>query len=152
MYLKKSASAFAPSLAIIVLSVFVLSGCALPPPAASGAIDMVSRGNNVVSHGNIAGGFPRTRSMIIDIDRRTYLGSAEPTDPNKTFGFNRLYGPGRYAANPPAAPGSDIYYKAILSSTDNHVLRCDLTHNSGIRRDGICVDDFGHIYDVVSSR
>jgi hypothetical protein len=129
-------------LAPVVLLAFLLSGC-VAPPTEPGAI---------VSHGNISSAFPRVRTMVIDIDRRTYMGTTEPTAPNQTFGFNRLYGPGRYAAGPAATPDQDIHYKAILSSTDHHVLRCDLTHNDGRRSDGLCLDDFGQIYDVVSSR
>lgn len=65
---------------------------------------MVSRGSNTISHRDIANAFPRLRTSVIDIDRRTYMGNIEPAAPNETFGFDRLYGPGRCAANPPAMP------------------------------------------------
>ncbi len=141
-----------PRLKLLAVTLtFLMSGCATRPLEGE-SIDMVSRGSNTVSHGDIANAFPRLRTIVIDIDRRTYMGNIEPTPPNETFGFDRLYGPGRYAANPPAAPGRNNYYKAILSSADNHILRCDLTHREGKQRDGLCVDDFGHIYDVMPPR
>jgi hypothetical protein len=137
-------------LSFVVLFAFLISGCATRP-INGGPIDMVSRDNNAVSHGDISSeyGYPLLRTMVIDIDRRTYLGNIEPTAPNNTFDLYRLYGPGRYAAGPPITPGRNIYYKAILSSADHHILRCDLTRNEGKPRDGLCVDDFGKIYDVM---
>ena len=113
---------------------------------------MVSRNNSIVSHGDIFSAFPGLRTIVINIDRRTYMGNIEPTAANDTFGFNQRYGPGRYAASPPAISGRDVHYKAILSSTDHFTLRCDLTHNQGKPRDGLCLDDFGRVYDVMAIR
>jgi hypothetical protein len=135
----------------IALLAFAISGCATPALEGD-SIEVVSRNNDLVSHGDIYSAFPRKRTVVIDIDRRTYMGHIEPTAPNDTFGFYRLYGPSRYAASPPAMPASDIHYKAVLSSADNMTLRCDLTQNDGRPRDGLCLDDFGRVYDVISSR
>ena len=135
----------------IAMLAFAISGCATPALEGT-SIEVVSRNNNLVSHGDIYSAFPRKRTVVIDIDRRIYMGHIEPTAPNDTFGFYRLYGPSRYAASPPALPGRDLHYKAILSSADNLTLRCDLTHNEGKPRDGLCLVDFGRVYDVISSR
>ncbi len=56
------------------------------------------------------------------------------------------------ATKSPAAPGRKNYCKAILSSADNHILRCDLAPREGKQRGGLCVDDFGPIFDVLPPR
>lgn len=83
------------------------------------------------------------------MDRRIYSGKSEPTASNQTFGFVHTHGQGRYAASTSAMLRDNSYFKAVLASSDNHTLRCDLRVEDGTRRDGICVDDFGRVYDVV---
>jgi hypothetical protein len=130
---------------------FAMSGCATQTND-SQPLEMMSRDRNSVSHGNVSNVFPRTTRMVINIDRRIYMGNSEPTAANETFGFALTYGQNRYAVASAARLERGNYYKAILSSSDNHVLRCDIATEEGKQRDGICVDDFGRIYDMVSTR
>ena len=135
----------------VLLLAVALSGCGSfisSPPS----LELMSRDTNAVSHGTVSSEYPLTTRIVIDIDRRIYMGTSEPTAPNNTFGWSRIYGPNRYSPAAAAAPGGNRYYKAILSSEDRHVLRCDLTHSKTSQRDGLCVDDFGRVYDVVSTR
>jgi hypothetical protein len=130
---------------------FAISGCATQTND-SEPLEMMSRDRNTVSHGNVSSVFPRTTRIVIDIDRRIYMGNSEPTAPNATFGFALTHGPNRYTAVSATRLERGNYSKAILSSSDNHVLRCDIATEEGKQRDGICVDDFGRIYDMVSTR
>jgi len=153
----QSAAAFNSSVAVrarrvcIALLAWAVAGCATPPQNPR-TIDIISRESNDVSHGVVSSYFPRTTKIVIDIDRRIYSGNSEPTASNETFGFVRSYGQGRYTASTTTTLLNNSYFKAILSSSDNHTLRCDLRAEGGLRRDGICLDDFGRVYDVVSSR
>jgi hypothetical protein len=135
----------------VLLLTFVMSGCAAQTNGIQ-PLEIMSRDSNTVSHGNVSNAFPRTTRIVIDIDRRIYLGNSEPTAPNETFGFALTYGQNRYAAVSAGRLERSNFYKAILSSSDNHVLRCDIAKEEGKQRDGICVDDFGRIYDMVSTR
>lgn len=134
-----------------LLLALVMSGCATQTNGTE-ALEMMARDSNTVSQGNISSAFPRTARIVIDIDRRIYMGNSEWAAPNETFGFARIYGPNRYAAPSATRLERSNFYKAILSSSDNHRLRCDIAREEGKQRDGICVDDFGRVYDLVSSR
>ena len=89
---------------------------------------------------------------MIEIDRRIYMGTAERTAPNDTFGLVIAYGPNTRAAGTPMPLGLTNYYRAILSSSDHHVLRCDFIGDDLSQRDGLCIDNFGRLYDLVSSQ
>lgn len=127
----------------------VVAGCATQS-AANYTIALTPRGGNAPIYGVVTHELPRTTKIVIDIDRRLYMGTAEPTPQNETYGFAFKYGVRNGAIVAPV--DGNFYSKAILSSSDRHVLRCDLVYNEGGQRDGLCVDDFERLYDVLLSR
>jgi len=135
------------SLFILLLAV-AMPGCA----NFSQPVDLAPREGKIVSHGVISATsmVPRRTLMIVDIDRRIYQGTIESTDANETFGLVLAFGQKGGAAESAGMPG--YYYRATLSSSDNHLLRCDFTGDAGRQRNGICVDDFRRVYDVLSSQ
>jgi len=111
-------------LLLVLPLALVILGCAIETQP----IDIMRRDSNTVSHGIITTNeSPRTTGITIDIDRRIYMGTLGQTAPNKTFGLALAYGKNNRAAESGGALSRNEYYMAILSSTDNHVLRCDFT-------------------------
>jgi hypothetical protein len=135
----------------LLFVILATAGCA-NPPSATQPVELMSRDDNIVSHGTVSSHFPRTTRLVVDVDRRIYVGNSAATAPNQTFGFVHTYGHGRYNPATSALLESRSYQRAVLSSTDNHILRCDFRNAEGQQLDGICVDDFGRIYDVVTPR
>ncbi len=134
---------------LFVLLLAVVTSACTTPAGSSRSLGLTQRGGNAEIYGVVSHEFPRTTRITVDINRRIYMGNAEPVAPNETYGFAHKYGSRTPAA---AAPlDGNLYYKATLSSADNHVLRCDLVYNEGGQRDGICVDDFERIYDALLS-
>jgi hypothetical protein len=135
----------------LLLAVLSIAGCAGSLPAAQ-PLELMSRDDNVVSHGTVSSPFPRTTRLVVDIDRRIYAGNSAPAEPNQTFGFVHTHGRGRYNPSTATLLDSSNYQRAVLSSTDNHILRCDFRTAEGRQLGGICVDDFGRIYDIAMPR
>ena len=100
-----------------------------------GAVDVHMQGRGVIT---------------THIDRRIYGGRYEPTAGNTTFGFIHQYG--RALVPGEALADSDTTFaRAILSSTDNRVLRCDIIGNSQRYHSGICEESGGRVYDIMLS-
>ena len=100
-------------------------------------------------HGDGFGG----GSITITVEGRTYTGSVMRTASNDSFGFFQAYGAGSGGiSGSDAVIGGTVYVKALLSSPDNHGLRCDLTGDNRGHLGGICVDDEKRVYDVLASR
>jgi len=136
-------------LAPVLLLAAVLAGCAVGTEPR----DFTRRDGNTVIHGTISTiEFPRNSDITVEIDRRIYFGTVRKVAPNQTFGIALAHGKSSRAAEAGGTPGADEYYTAVLSSSDNHVLRCDFTGTVSRLRVGICVDDFGSVYDVASSQ
>ena len=135
----KSSVFAAPAIAIF------LTGCSFH-------VQMMPRDNGKIYTGSIEGNGFGSGTMKVDIDGTTFAGPLVRTSSNESFGFIQTYG-GRGAgsfATASSASGSQTA-KAILSSFDNHGLRCDLVADGG-HGGGICVDDQGRAFDVLLSR
>ena len=92
-------------------------------------------------------------SLTIVVDGRTYTGPVMRTGSNESFGFFQAYGSrGSSAFGLAQTFGGTVYVKALLSSSDNSGMRCDLTGDGAGHLGGICVDDRGRVYDVLANR
>ena len=136
--------------AISSLLTLILWGCAYLPPEVS-SLQVTARDGGLVYYGTIKHELPAVVTITVEVDRRVYSGRFELTGANETFGFYRAYGP------PDAVPrtAQDLsrtnYTRAILSSSDYRILRCDFTDTGGRQANGVCVDDARRVYDVVLS-
>jgi hypothetical protein len=88
-------------------------------------------------------------TMTIEIDGHTYSGPMFRTASNDTFGFFQAYGGTRSVFGMSQSFGGNVAVKAILSSSDDHGLRCDMTGDGRGHGGGICLDDQGRVFDVL---
>ncbi len=136
----------------VLLSVLILlfSGCAYLPTGLS-QMQLTARDNGGIYYGSIRREGLALVSMTVEIDRRTYFGNLELTRPNETHGLYRRYGGRDAEPKTPDVLAHTNYTIAVLSSTDNKVLKCDFTDVGGKNAGGLCVDEAQRVYDVVIS-
>jgi hypothetical protein len=129
-----------------LLVALALSGCAWE-------VQMMPRESGKVYVGEGRGDGLGGGHVTITIDGRTYSGPVMRTASDNSFGFFQLYGSGgRSTFGTTASFGGTIYVKALLSSPDNHGLRCDLTGDGMGHLGGICVDDDKRVFDALAHR
>lgn len=125
----------------IVLAAFALAGCAHN-------LQLMERGTGKVYTGSSSGLDSGTVTVIID--DKTFTGNYVRTASSNTFGFAQVYGSrGGVATGYMQTYGGTNMFKAILSASGNHGLRCDLTSDGAGHGGGICVDDQNRVYDVI---
>jgi hypothetical protein len=130
--------------------VLMLTGCAYLPTGLS-QVQMTSRSGGTVYYGAVRREGLALVNLTVEIERRIYAGNLELTRPNETTGLYRLYGPRDAATKTPDVLAHMNFTRAILSSTDNRVLKCDFTDVAGANAGGLCVDDAQRVYDVIFS-
>lgn len=130
------------------LLILVFAGCAYMPPDNSKRLQITARDGGVVYYGYMARENPAVVKLTFEIERRVFEGNLELTQPNNTFGLYERYGPRDAAPKPPEVLDRTNYMRAILSSSDRQILRCDFTDVHGRNAGGICVDGQQRIYDV----
>jgi len=129
-----------------VVAILFLAGCAWQ-------VQMMPRDSGKVYVGEGRGDGRGGGEVTITIEGRKYSGPVMRTASTDSFGFLQLYGSrGQSAFATSASFGGTIYVKALLSSPDNHGLRCDLTGDGAGHLGGICVDDDKRVYDVLARR
>jgi hypothetical protein len=130
----------------VLIAALALNGCAWQ-------VQMMPRDSGKVyvgeGHGDGLGG----GQVSITIEGRKYSGPVMRTASTDSFGFFQLYGSrGQSTFGTTASVGGTVYVKGLLSSPDNHGLRCDLTGDGMGHLGGICIDDDKRIYDVLAHR
>jgi hypothetical protein len=131
--------------------VSIVAGCAYLPANVT-RVQMTARDGGTVYYGIIKRTLPAVVNITVEVDRRVYYGNFELTYPNETFGLYHVYGLPRDVAPATAQPSSRINYsRAILSSSDQRILRCDFTDDGGREARGLCVDQSSRVYDVTLS-
>jgi hypothetical protein len=128
----------------------VFAGCAYLPPGLS-QVQLTARDGGTVYYGAVRLEGLALVNLTVDIDRRIYAGNLELTRPNATLGLYERYGPRDAASRPAETLAHTNFSKAILSSTDHRMLRCDFTDVAGKNAGGLCIDDAQRIYDVIFS-
>jgi hypothetical protein len=137
--------------AIVLVLTVIVAGCAYMPTNVT-RIQMTARDGGTVYSGIIKRTLPAVVNITVEVDRRVYYGNFELTYPNETFGLYQVYGLPRDAAPATAQPSSRTNYsRAILSSSDQRILRCDFTDDAGRDARGLCVDEASRVYDVTMS-
>ena len=131
---------------VTISSATLLSAC-------SWNVQMMPRDSGTVYSGVGRGDGAGGGSMSIVIDGRTYSGPVMRVSSNESYGFFQTFGRGG-ASNFGTATvfGGTINVKAMLSSPDNHGMRCDLTGDGAGHLGGICVDEKSRVYDVLAHR
>jgi hypothetical protein len=135
---------------VVLLLTLVFAGCAYLPPNVS-QVQMTARNGGEIYQGAVRQESPAVVKIIVEIDRRTYEGTLELTEPNTTFGLYQLYGPTAAAPKSGAVLGRTTFTKAIMSSTDQRVMHCDFTDVRGLSMAGLCIDQAQRVYDVIFS-
>jgi len=135
-------------LAALVLS--VSSGCAYLPTGLS-QVQLTARDGGTVYYGAVRREGLALVNLTVEVDRRIYAGNLELTRPERTLGLYELYGPRDAAPRTAAELARTNFSKAILSSTDNRILKCDFTDVGGTNAGGLCIDDSRRVYDVIFS-
>jgi hypothetical protein len=133
---------------IMLVLTLMVAGCAYMPSEVT-RLQLTPRGGGPVYFGSIIRENPRVVTITVEIDRRLYSGNLELTRPNEIYGLYRVYG-ARDAA-PKSAPvlSQTNYMRALLSSSDNRILTCDLTDNGGKDASGLCIDEAQRVFDVI---
>ena len=131
----------------ILLLTFVFGGCATLPNTVT-QMRMTAR-DGAMYEGTVRYTGLAVVTITVEIDRRLFLGNAELTTANTTFGLYRLYGPRDAAPKTADTLSRTNYTRAILSSTDNRIINCDFTDVGGATASGLCIDDSKRVYDVV---
>jgi hypothetical protein len=136
--------------AIIVVLTLISTGCAYLPTGIS-QVQLTARDGGAVYYGSVRREGLALVSMTVDVDRRIYLGNVELTSANSTFGLSQRYGAREAAPVTGAILARTNFTKAILSSTDNRLMKCDFTDVAGTNAGGLCVDEAQRVYDVIFS-
>jgi hypothetical protein len=110
---------------------------------------MMPRDSGTVYRGVANGNGMGSGTMTVEIDGRTYSGPMFRTASSDTFGFFQAYGGTRNVFGTSQTFGGTVAVKAILSSADNHGLRCDMTGDGRGHAGGICLDDHSQVFDVL---
>jgi hypothetical protein len=136
---------------IVLVLTLIFAGCAYQPTNVS-RIQMTARDGGAVYYGIVKRNLPAVVNITVEVDRRVYSGNFELTHANETFGLYVVYGLPRDAAPATLQPSARTNYtRAILSSSDQHILRCDFIDDGGRDAKGLCVDDGSRVYDVTMS-
>ncbi len=122
----------------------LVSSCALN-------LQMMPRDSGKIYSGTANDTGAGTGTISVTIDDRKYSGTWTRVSSGDTFGFAQLYGGGRSAFGTYQSFGGPRFIKALMSSPDNHGLRCDLTSDGFGHGGGICVDDTQRVFDVIIS-
>lgn len=131
---------------LALTAVVALSGC-------TWQVQMMPRDSGKIYVGSGQGDGMGGGTMVITIEDRTYSGAVMRTGSDQSFGLFQTYGGrGGNTFGTASAFGGTIYVKALLSSPDNHGLRCDLQGDGMGHLGGICVDDLQRVYDVLAHR
>lgn len=136
--------------AFLSVPTLLFTACAYLPPGLSQA-QLSARDGGVTYNGSLRREGLAIVKLRVEIDRRVYEGNVELTRPNETFGLYALYGARDAAPKSPETLGWTNYSRAILSSSDNRVLKCDFTDFAGKNAGGLCVDEAQRVYDVIFS-
>lgn len=136
-------------MAMVVLTGLV-SGC-----ASTMNVSMMARDSGRAYVGELTPNGSGGGTMAVRIDAVSCVGPAARVSSNESFGFATMYGSTTRGTSAMVSGTSvttgDSLVKAILSCSDSRGLRCELTgrdSNGG----GICVDDFGKVFDVIATR
>ncbi len=122
----------------------LISGCSL-----TGKVTILPRDGGKVYNGIMeADGFG-AGTMTLTIDGRTYTGPCARTATADSFGFIQMYGHGQTSTAFTQTSGGHNFGKAILSSPDNHGMRCEIEGDGMGHGSAICVDDQKQVYDAV---
>lgn len=117
--------------------------------ACNGTMTIMPRGSGQITKGTVfANGFG-SGTMTMDVNGRIYTGSFVKTSSSDSFGFFQQYGKGQVSTGTIQTFGSHNFGKAILSSSDNHGLRCEIEGDGLGHGSAICLDDEGKIYDAI---
>jgi hypothetical protein len=89
-------------------------------------------------------------TISMTVDGRTYNGPMARSSTNDSFGFYQSFGKNNSSGVVSTSGGHNIG-KAVLSSSDNHGMRCDLEGDGLGHGSAICVDDQRKVYDAIIS-
>lgn len=129
---------------ILVIFVLLISGCAL-----TGQMTIMPRDGGKVYTGIVhADGFGGG-TITMTIEGRTYTGPFARTATADSFGFFQTYGRGQPSTLITQTSGGHNVGKAILSSPDNHGMRCEIEGDGMGHGSAICLDDQKHLYDAI---
>ncbi|MDB5811910.1 MAG: hypothetical protein JWN94_4032 [Betaproteobacteria bacterium] len=135
---------------LLGMVLLTLSGCAYLPPGLS-QVQLTPRNSDTIYYGSVRLEGLAVVKLTVEIDRRIYAGNLEITRSNETLGLYERYGSRNAAPKTPAVLAATNFSKAVLSSTENRLLRCDFTDVGGTSAGGICIDDAQRLYDVIFS-
>jgi hypothetical protein len=136
----------------LLLAVVVQAGCVSRGQVQIWQVQLMPRDSGKIYTGMGEGDGSGGDRVTITIEGETYTGPAVRTSANESFGFVQTYGShGLSTFGTAQSVGGPVYVKAILSSVNNHGLRCDLTGDGRGHLGGICVDDKAGVYDIVAS-
>ncbi len=126
----------------LILIISFLSGCATQ-------MDLMPRDSGKIYSGTITHTGIGSVSISIPIEGQTYKGIGVHTGSDDSFGFFQVYGKGKSVTGSSQTFGGNHTAKAILSSPDNHGIRCDVIGDGQGHGSAICLDDNGRIYDAI---
>jgi hypothetical protein len=124
---------------------FLASGCVVHRQ-----IQMIPRDSGKVYSGTLEGRLGAGK-MTVTIDGRQFTGPVVTTQSNESFGYFQTFGRNGSTAGFIQAGGGGIL-KAVLTSSDEHGLRCDLVGDGSGHGSAICVDDNKRVYDGIVSK
>ena len=136
--------------ALLSVLTLMLTGCAYLPTGLS-QMQLTARDGGAVYYGAVRREGLALVNLTVEIDRRIYAGNLELTRYNTTMGLYERYGARDAAPKTPEVLARTNFSKAVLSSTDNKILKCDFTDVGGQNAGGLCVDEAQRIYDVIFS-
>ncbi len=134
-------------LSLVLVPALLLAGCAYLPVDAT-RVQLTARDGGTLYQGTIKRVLPAVVTITVEVDRRIYSGNLEVTFSNETFGLFAAYAPRDAAQKTAQELALTTYTKAILSSSDQRVLKCDFTDTGGNDAVGLCVDESKRVYDV----
>ena len=130
---------------VIILTVaLMLAGC-----TATGQMTIMPRDSGNVYTGIVHADGLGGGTITMTSEGRTYTGPFARTGTNDSFGYFQTYGHGRTSTGVTQASGGHNAGKAILSSPDNHEMRCEIEGDGMGHGGAICLDDQRLIYDAV---
>jgi hypothetical protein len=128
---------------------FISLTCCLLVVSCTWPVQMMPRDAGTIYRGVANGNGMGGGSISVDIDGRLYSGPMAQTASGDAFGFFQAYSGTRSAFGASQTFGGNVAVKAILTSQDNHGLRCDMMGDGRGHAGGICVDDQGRVFDVL---
>ena len=129
----------------LVIVALLIAGCV----GLTGQMTIMPRDGGQVYTGIVhADGFG-AGTITMTIEGRTYTGPFARTATADSFGFFQTYGRGGRSTGLAQTSGGHNVGKAILSSPDNHGMRCDIEGDGMGHGGAICLDDQKRLYDAV---